>query len=209
MVGVIDYEAGNLRSIARALQLAGAEPVPISRPADGPRLDLLVLPGVGAFGAAMRRLVAAGLAEWIRAQVASGVPLAGVCLGMQLLYARSEESGDVAGLGLLRGRVRRLAPGLKVPHMGWNQLRFRQHSPLLEGLATGTHVYFVHSYVVAPDAADEVVAVTSYGGEFPAIVQRGRVSGLQFHPEKSGNAGQRLLRNLIATTAAAPGGASV
>jgi len=197
-VGVIDYEAGNLRSIARALQLAGADPVLIAQPAEPSRFDLLLLPGVGAFAAAMRRLAAAGLVEWIRARVASGTPLAGICLGMQLLYERSDEGGDVPGLGLLRGEVRRLPPGVKVPHMGWNQLQIHTPSPLVDGVPSGTEVYFVHSYVAVPADPREVVAVTSYGEAFAAIVQRGAVSGLQFHPEKSGRAGGQLLRNLVA-----------
>lgn len=201
-VGLIDYEAGNLRSIGRALRLAGAEPVLIRRPVQRARIDLLVLPGVGAFGAAMRRLDAAGLAAWIRDQVADGVPLAGICLGMQLLYERSEEGGDVPGLSLLRGRVRRLAPGLKIPHMGWNQLRFQELSPLLAGVPDGTNVYFVHSYVAEPAEPGEVLAVTSYGGEFPAVVARGRITGWQFHPEKSGAGGLRLLQNLVTSTVA-------
>jgi len=200
--GLIDYEAGNLRSIGRALRLAGTEPVLIDRPVQGAGIDLLVLPGVGAFGAAMRRLHAAGLAEWLRAQVADGVPLAGVCLGMQLLYERSEEGGDVEGLMLLRGRVRRLTAGVKIPHMGWNQLRFQQSSPLLEGVRDGAHVYFVHSYVVEPADFREVLAVTSYGGGFPAMVRRERITGWQFHPEKSGDTGLRLLRNLVASAVA-------
>lgn len=196
-VAVIDYGAGNLRSISRALVAAGARPVLIGAPVDRERFDALVLPGVGAFGAAMRRLDAAGLPAWIRSLAASGTPLIGVCLGMQLLYERSEEGGDVPGLALLRGAVRRFPPGLKIPHMGWNQLLLRRSSPILEGMAGGAWVYFVHSYVVEGADADDVVAAASYGVEFPAIVQHGRIIGLQFHPEKSGVTGHRLLRNIL------------
>lgn len=204
-VGVIDYGAGNLRSISRALGAAGADPVLIRRPPDHSEYDALVLPGVGAFAAAMRRLTDAGLTEWVRAEAGSGTPLVGVCLGMQLLYERSEEGGDVRGLGLLLGRVRRLPGGVKVPHMGWDQIFIRRPSPLVEGVATGTHVYFVHSYVVDPTDLTDVVAVTSYGVEFSAIVQRGGLIGLQFHPEKSGAAGERLLRNALSAATAVAG----
>jgi imidazole glycerol-phosphate synthase subunit HisH len=195
-VAVIDYEAGNLRSIARALASVGAVPVFVAAPVDD-AFDAVVLPGVGAFGAAMRRLRAAGLVDWITRRVASGTPLVGVCLGMQLLYERSEENGDVPGLALLEGSVRRLPQGLKVPHMGWNQLIIRRPSPVVDGVQGGTHVYFVHSYVAEPAQPADVVAITSYGGEFPAIVQRDGITGLQFHPEKSGAAGARFLARCL------------
>jgi glutamine amidotransferase len=163
----------------------------------GERVDGIVLPGVGAFGAAMARLQAAGFPDWIRAQVADGIPLLGVCLGMQLLFARSEESPTAIGLGLVPGEVRRLPSGLKVPHMGWNQLAIRQPSPLMDGVADGSNVYFVHSYVVRPDDARDVIATTTYGEEFPSVIQRGRLAGVQFHPEKSAETGQRLLRGAV------------
>ncbi len=196
-VAVIDYEAGNLRSISRALDAAGARPVLIRAPVDRERFDALVLPGVGAFGAAMQRLSAAGLPGWIRTLAASGTPLIGVCLGMQLLYERSEEGGDVPGLALLRGAVRRLPSGVKIPHMGWNQLLLRRPSPIVEGMAEGAWAYFVHSYVVEGADAGDVIATTSYGVDFPSIVQHGRIIGLQFHPEKSGAMGHQLLRNIV------------
>ncbi|MBI3974921.1 MAG: imidazole glycerol phosphate synthase subunit HisH, partial [Armatimonadetes bacterium] len=146
---------------------------------------------------AMARLAAVGFPERLRVQVARGTPLVGVCLGMQLLFERSEESADVAGLGILPGDVRRLPAGLKVPHMGWNRLIVQERRSLLDGIPDGAFVYFVHSYVAQPDQPVEVVASTSYGVEFPAIVQCGRVIGMQFHPEKSGEIGQRLLRHLV------------
>ncbi len=197
-LALIDYGAGNLRSIGRALTLAGADVCVVAHPDTGEHYDGLVLPGVGAFGAAMTRLQAAGFPDWIRAQVAAGIPLLGVCLGMQLLFARSEESPESDGLGLLAGDVTRLPAGLKVPHMGWNQLSLRRPSPLLEGVADGSHVYFVHSYVARPTDEGDVIATTAYGGEFPAAIQRDRLAGVQFHPEKSGAAGQRLLRSVVA-----------
>ena len=196
-VALIDYGAGNLRSIGRALTLAGAEVGVVIQAPTGERVDGIVLPGVGAFGAAMARLQAAGFPDWIRAQVSDGIPLLGVCLGMQLLFARSEESPAAMGLGLVPGEVRRLPSGLKVPHMGWNQLAIRQPSPLLDGVADGSNVYFVHSYVVRPDDAGDVIATTTYGEEFPSVIQRGRLAGVQFHPEKSAETGQRLLRGAV------------
>ena len=197
-LALIDYGAGNLRSIGRALALAGADVCVVAHPDAGAHYDGLVLPGGGAFGAAMTRLQGAGFPDWIRAQVAAGVPLLGVCLGMQLLFARSAESPEANGLGLLAGDVTRLPAGLKVPHMGWNQLILRRPSPLLEGVADGSHVYFVHSYVARPRDEGDVIATTTYGGEFPAVIQRDRLAGMQFHPEKSGDTGQRLLRGVVA-----------
>jgi glutamine amidotransferase len=196
-VGVIDYGAGNLRSIARAIEVAGARPVVLRGPAPD-HFDVIILPGVGAFGAAMRRLDEAGMPAWIRARVASGTPLIGVCLGMQLLYEQSEESPGVAGLRVLAGAVRRLPAGRKVPHMGWNSLRVVRPSRIVEGIGMDPYVYFVHSYVVEPTDSGGVVATASYGVDFPAVVQDGPVIGLQFHPEKSGAPGLRLLRNVLA-----------
>lgn len=212
VLALIDYEAGNLRSIGRALASAGARPVLVRVPGDVQACDAVVLPGVGAFGSAMQRLTVAGFVPWIRAQVASGTPVIGVCLGMQLLFERSEEGGHVQGLGLLPGDVRRLPTGLKVPHMGWNQLALRRTSWITDAVPEGSFVYFVHSYIIHPREEGDVVATTSYGVEFPAIVHRDRVVGLQFHPEKSGETGQRLLRNIVnrlASGAIRPSGLAV
>lgn len=201
-LALIDYGAGNLRSIGRALTLAGAIVQVVTQPPRAERVDGIVLPGVGAFGAAMVRLEAVGFPDWIRTQVEEGTPLLGVCLGMQLLYARSEESPEATGLGLLPGDVRRLRGSLKVPHMGWNQLTLRRSSPLLDGLADGSDVYFVHSYVVHPQDERDILATTTYGEEFPAVIARDRIAGVQFHPEKSADVGQRLLHGLMAWVAA-------
>jgi len=198
VVVLVDYEAGNLRSIRKALEGAGAEVALLRTPADAPAHQGIVLPGVGAFGAAMSRLGQVGFVQWIRDQVNAGMPLLGVCLGIQLLFERSEEGGAIEGLGLLAGDVRRLPSGLKVPHMGWNQLDVVKPVPLLAGVPNGAFVYFVHSYVVHPRANDDVIATTSYGESWPAIVQREKVIGLQFHPEKSGTVGQRILQSFIA-----------
>lgn len=196
-VAIIDYEAGNLRSIGKALEAVGAQVRLLEAPDDRAEFSAIILPGVGAFGAAMRRLSAAGFPEWLRLQVSAGRPLIGVCLGMQLLFERSEENADVPGLALLPGTVRRLPRGLKVPHVGWNGLTVLRPAALLENVADGAYVYFVHSYVVHPAEERTVIAVTRYGEEFPAIMQRDQVVGLQFHPEKSGAVGRLLLRNLV------------
>jgi glutamine amidotransferase len=194
-VAIIDYEAGNLRSIATALTLAGADVVLAPTPQEAGGCDAVLLPGVGAFGAAMQRLEAAGFPAWLRGQVDAGVPLIGVCLGMQMLFDSSEESDGVRGLGLLKGDVGRLLPGLKIPHMGWNQIVSRG-GPF--DAVDREFVYFAHSYVARPADAAVIAAIVRYGTEFPAAVRRGRVLGVQFHPEKSGAVGQRLLQGLIA-----------
>jgi glutamine amidotransferase len=190
-IAVIDYGAGNLRSIRRALEAAGAH-VTVSSDSQLVRgADAVVFPGVGAAGAAMDRLHQLGLVDVIGEVVAEGRPFLGICLGMQLLFEHQEE-GDTRGLGLLRGRVRTLSPEVKVPQIGWNRVRWIQE-------AAGYHpaeeddFYFVHSYVIEPDDPADIVAITRYGEVFPSIVRHGGVSGTQFHPEKSGPAGLKLI----------------
>jgi glutamine amidotransferase len=201
-VALVDYGAGNLRSASRALAEAGGEPVVVSEPTGLRGADAIVVPGVGAFAPAMRRLAAAGLVHGLREAARAGVPLIGICLGMQLLFDRSEEGEPVPGLSLLRGIVRRLPPVVKVPHMGWNVLDPRVPDPLFAGLPARPFVYFVHSYVVVPTDATSVVAETEYGCRFASVVRQGTIWGLQFHPEKSSRLGARLLRNLLARVAA-------
>ena len=163
-----------------------------------------MLPGDGAFGATMDEIEARGLVPLLREAVDRGTPLLGICIGMQVLFEESEEHGRHAGLGLLPGRVRRFDGALPVPHMGWNALRARRAHPLLDGVADGAHVYFVHSYYC--DAPDDVVIATSdYGRDFAAIVGRGNVLGLQFHPEKSQAIGLRLIANFVRPSPAARG----
>jgi glutamine amidotransferase len=203
-IALIDYGAGNLRSASRALAEAGAaSPQLVTGPEGLAGAGAIVVPGVGAFAPAMERLARAGLVDAIRAAAASGVPLIGLCLGMQLLYQESDEGALTPGLGLLEGRVRRLPAEVKVPHMGWNTLDVRILDPLFDGLPAEPHVYFVHSYVVQPVNPDTVIAETSYGERFPAVVRHRRIWGLQFHPEKSSWVGARLLRNLMREIAAA------
>ncbi len=191
MIGIVDYGMGNRRSVEKALERVGAEvrltdDHAVLREADG-----LVVPGVGAFPEAMRRLRAAGLDELIRERAAD-VPVLGLCLGMQLLYEGSDEFEGAEGLGLLGGRVRPLdAQGLKLPHIGWHEVEFVRSTPLTP--AAGREAYYhVHSY--APERTEDTVAVGDYGTEFVSIAARGRVFGCQFHPEKSSHAGLRLLR---------------
>lgn len=190
-IAVVDYGAGNLRSISRALAAVGAEPVVTTDPVGVAAADGVVLPGVGAAGASMARLRELGLVEPIKVALARGVPFLGVCLGMQLLFGHQEE-GDTEGLGVFAGRVRRLPASVKSPQIGWNRVRLVADGPL-GPVGRDIDAYFVHSFVcVDPDPAD-VAAVTRYGEPFPSVVRRGDVWGTQFHPEKSGEAGLRLI----------------
>ncbi|MDX1531402.1 MAG: imidazole glycerol phosphate synthase subunit HisH [Rhodothermales bacterium] len=201
MLLLVDYGIGNLRSLEKAFQAVGAAPVRSGDPADVPRADRVVLPGVGAFGACAAELKRRGLWEPVKAAAGSGVPLLGVCVGMQLLFEAGEEHGEHGGLGLLPGRVVRFphtdgaGEPLTVPHMGWNTVRFTRPHPLRAGLDDGAHFYFVHSYHAEPARASDVLGAADYGEAFPAVVQRGNVMGVQFHPEKSQAAGLKLLRN--------------
>jgi len=212
MITIIDYGIGNLRSIEKAFERVGADVLRTDDPADLARADHLVLPGVGAFGACAAEIRRRGLVAPIREVVDRGVPFLGVCVGMQLLFDVSEELGEHEGLGLLPGRVVRfagamepaLADGpaplspssfLKVPHMGWNTLFIQQESPLLAGLPPAAYVYFVHSYHAVPDHAEDILATSDYGVDFPAVVGRDNVFGVQFHPEKSQHNGLRMLEN--------------
>ncbi len=200
---VVDYGIGNLRSVEKALQQVGAEVLVSADPADLSAAQGVVLPGVGAFGDGMARLRAAGLVPALEGLVARGVPLLGICLGMQLLFEESEEMGTFAGLGLLPGCVRRFPQGLRVPHIGWNQVHVVRPSPLLAGVPQDTYAYFVHSYCVIPADEETVLATTDYGGPYASVVGRGRVFGLQFHPEKSQEVGLRMLANFTGLTAGA------
>ncbi len=196
MIAIADYGIGNLGSVTKAFRRAGAEVRLTGDPEALRRADALVLPGDGAFGATIAEVGRRGLVPVLREAVADGKPLLGICVGMQLLFEESEEHGRHAGLGLLPGRVRRIEGDLPVPHMGWNRLRVCRPHPVLDGVADGTHVYFVHSYYCdAP--ADVVVATTDYGHDLAAIVARGSVLGMQFHPEKSQDVGLRLVAGFV------------
>jgi glutamine amidotransferase len=196
MIAIVDYGIGNLGSASKAFRHVGAEAVLSGDPAVLRQADTLVLPGDGAFGAAMDELRQRGLLPVLRECVERGRTLLGICVGMQLLFEHSEEHGSHQGLGLLPGRVRRFKGELPVPHMGWNRLRRRQAHPLLEGLEDGAHVYFVHSYFCEA-SRDVVIASSDYGVDFAAIVGRGNVIGVQFHPEKSQAVGLRMIDNFV------------
>jgi imidazole glycerol-phosphate synthase subunit HisH len=195
MIAVADYGAGNLHSISTGLGRRGLD----VRVTDDPRIlddaAALVVPGDGAFGPAMARLRDLGFAERIPVYIRSGRPFLGVCLGMQLLFEGSEEGGPHLGLGVLPGRVVRLPATVKAPHLGWNQLRIDGSSPLLEGVPSGAYVYFLHSYCCAPSDRSLIVATASYGGDIAAVAGRANVWATQFHPEKSGAVGARILDN--------------
>lgn len=213
-ITMIDYGGSNLRSVQKALEAVGARVRVTDDPAVVREATRLVLPGVGAFGEGMAALRAGGLAAATVAAVDAGATLLGICLGMQLLFDESEEMGQHAGLGLLAGRVVRFPAGLshdsrplKVPHVGWNEIEpAARHAPgvhaLLDGIVSGAHAYFVHSYVCVPRDAADILAYADYGGPFAAAVGRGRVFGYQFHPEKSQRVGLRLLRNYVTMEAA-------
>ena len=200
MIAVVDYGIGNLGSVTKGFRRAGAEVELSGDPEVLRRAEALVLPGDGAFAAAMAEIESRGLALVLCEAIERGTPLLGICIGMQLLFEESEEHGHHRGLGILPGRVRRFEGDLPVPHMGWNTLRARRPHPVLDGVEDGAHVYFVHSYYCdAP--ADVVIAASDYGREFPAIVGRGNVLGLQFHPEKSQAVGLRLAANFVRSVA--------
>lgn len=195
-VAVVDHGAGNLVSIGNALRLLGAD---VRLVADGPGLadaEVIVMPGVGASAPAMGRLRRRGLVDPIVERVREGAWYVGICLGMQLLFERSAEDG-ARMLGLLRGGVERLADPPRLPHIGWNRLEVRRPHPVLDGLADGTPAYFVHSYAPVPADAEVVVAETEHGARFVSVVARGRIVGFQFHPERSGDDGLRMLANTL------------
>jgi glutamine amidotransferase len=207
-VAVVDYGMGNRRSVQKALEHVGAT-AEITHDHDRLRAaDGLVVPGVGAFPLAMRNLNELGLVDLLRTRAADGTPILGICLGMQLLFERSDElEQPTAGLGLLRGEVTRLqTKGLRVPHIGWNEVRFERDSPLTTELPEGgAPFYHVHSFAARPAAREDVVGTTEYGERFATVVARGNVFGVQFHPEKSSGDGLALLRNF--TTVMAVSGA--
>ena len=195
MIAVVDYGAGNLHSIQRALERQGLAVRIIDAPGALDGAQALVVPGDGAFGPAMARLRALGFVNPLRSYVRAGRPFLGVCLGMQLLFEQSEEGGVHEGLGILPGHVVRLPDGVKIPHMGWNQLRLLHPSPLLEGVEAEAYVYFVHSFHPVPDDPALVAATTEYGGDIAAVVGRQNLWATQFHPEKSGPVGIQILAN--------------
>lgn len=202
MIAIIDYGVGNLFSLAASFAKIGAETVVTGDPSVISAADRLVLPGVGAYGDAADKLRESSLASLVRSEAAKGKPLLGICLGMQLLFEYSLEFGRHEGLGLLSGHVDpllgRISSELKIPQIGWNSLKITRPSPLLDGIRDGEHVYFVHSYYAA-DCEDSLLATTDYSFPVTAAVGRQNVFGCQFHPEKSGEVGLRILKNFCTT----------
>jgi glutamine amidotransferase len=200
---IVDYEAGNLRSVARAVAHAGGQPLITSSARDLERAEALIVPGVGAAADTMANLRRYALVEPIREYVASGRAFLGVCMGQQALFEVSEEGGEHPCLGILAGRVVRLPPGLKVPHMGWNQVGIVRPHAIFDGIADGSYFYFVHSYYPRPDDPAVVIGETEYGVTFPSVVARDNMVATQFHPEKSGAMGLRMYENFLRIAAGA------
>lgn len=196
MIAIVDYGVGNLKNVHTAMKNIGVESLVTSDEAVIDRSDAILLPGVGAFKDAMDHLEASGLIPCLRRNVEKGKVLMGICLGMQLLYEKSYEDGEWEGLGFLKGEVVRFEIDLKVPHMGWNSLVEKRSDPIGKDIRTGEYVYFVHSYYAVPEDGEEIVFSSDYGIEFPAVVRKNNIIGAQFHPEKSGETGYRLLMNL-------------
>ncbi len=203
MIAIIDYQMGNLRSVQKALERVGQQATITHDAREIARAEKIILPGVGAFEDAIAELRRRNLVEPIKDAVAANKPFLGICLGLQLLFDVGYENGTHEGLGILPGEVVRfdVPPELKVPHMGWNSLAIRRRPPLLEGIAEGTHVYFVHSYYVKPRDTSVVATETDYGGQFCSMIWRGNLFATQFHPEKSQADGLKILRNFAALEA--------
>jgi imidazole glycerol-phosphate synthase subunit HisH len=197
-VAILDYGMGNLRSVEKALERVGAEAEITSDPGRVESADGVILPGVGAFPKAMSRVHETGLDELVAGRIEAGVPVLGICLGMQLLFESSVENEGASGLSLLGGIVAPLeANGYKVPHIGWSPVRWKHSSPLTDGLGGETPFYFVHSFAPIPSAADDVLGTAAYGSRFACAVERPPLYGVQFHPEKSSSAGLKLLANFV------------
>ena len=200
MIAIIDYGVGNLFSLKSSLAEIGAEAVVTSDEKVIAECDRIILPGVGAFEDAARKLRESGMAEVVKKEAAAGKPLLGICLGMQLMFDKGYEYGEHEGLGLIHGNVRPIADvipeGYKIPHIGWNLLKFTKKSPLFKYIKEGDYVYFIHSYYAA-DCDESVIATTEYGADLTAAAANGNVYGCQFHPEKSGKVGMKILKAFV------------
>ena len=199
MIAIIDYDAGNIRSVEKALILLGEQPVITRDRQEIRQADKVILPGVGAFGDAMNNLKKYELDKMLRETAEDGKPLLGICLGLQLLFERSDESKGVEGLGLLKGEILRIPEkeGLKIPHMGWNSLSLCNDGRLFKGMKNDEYVYFVHSYYLKAEEEQIVKATAQYGVNIHASVEKDNIFACQFHPEKSGSTGLKILKNFI------------
>lgn len=199
MIALIDYDAGNMRSVEKALIHLGEKPIVTRDREKILSADRIILPGVGSFGDAMENLEKFGLPDILKEAVDSGIPLLGICLGMQVLFEESEESKGVKGLGFLKGKILRIPAkeGLKIPHMGWNSLEYPREGRLFQDILEHSYVYFVHSYYLKAEDEDIVTATADYGVKIHASVERGNIFGCQFHPEKSGEIGLQILKNFV------------
>lgn len=197
MIAIIDYGAGNLRSVANAVMKLGYQPNITSNPAEVMKADTVILPGVGAAGSTVESLKRLGLAEPISEYIASGRPFLGVCIGLQVLFSNTDEGGGHECLGIIPGRVKKLPPGLKIPHMGWNQLKQKFQHPVFKDIPDEANFYFVHSYYVDPDDKSLVAGETEYGIPFCSVIARDNFIATQFHPEKSGEPGLKMYDNFL------------
>ena len=195
-ISIIDYDSGNLRSVAKALEKYGVDPITTSDSDIILKSDAVILPGVGSAPSAMQALSNRNLIEPIKQYIALGKPFFGICLGLQLLFNKTDE-GDSDCLGVISGNVRQLSSGLKVPHMGWNSIDIKKTHPILEGIPSGEFFYFVHSYFVVPQESGDITATTDYGEVFCSIYAKDKLIATQFHPEKSGDIGLRIYKNFI------------
>ena len=199
MIAMIDYDAGNIKSVEKALQELGTDVIITKDPQEILNADKVILPGVGAFGDAMNNLKKYGLDEVIHQVVEKGTPFLGICLGLQLLFERSDESPEAVGLGILKGEILRIpdAEGLKIPHMGWNSLHLQNNGRLFKDLKENDYVYFVHSYYLKAEDEEIVKATTNYSVNIHASVEKDNVFACQFHPEKSSDVGLQILKNFV------------
>ena len=197
MIAIVDYGAGNLQSVKKALDFIGTENIITNDPQVILSADKILLPGVGSFGDAMDSMHKSGLVETVKECALSGKPFLGICLGLQLLFEESEESPGVKGLGIFKGKIRKFPSdmGLKIPHIGWNSLSIKQNDTLFKGIPENSYVYFVHSYYLEAEDLEDVATVTNYGIDFHSAVGKNNVFATQFHPEKSGDVGLQILKN--------------
>lgn len=199
MIAIVDYDAGNIKSVEKALQFLGEEPIVTREKETLLQADKVIVPGVGAFGDAMEKMHQYGLVEVLREIAGKGTPILGICLGLQLFFESSEETPGVEGLGLLPGKIVRIPDkeGFKIPHMGWNSIRINPASRLLKGIEEGAYVYFVHSYYLQAENEADVAATTDYVVNIHAAAEHDNIFATQFHPEKSGEIGLQILKNFI------------